>query len=102
MLPFQRSCHDHALPQEFAASAVEAQQLTFTLLVVALDARGHKEAVAPDYRRRMADARNRDFPGNVLGLAPTNWNALFQRRPIAARTAPSGPVLGTSTRSQQE
>ena len=34
------------------------------------DRRGQKDAIAPDDRRRMALAWQRDLPANVLGLAP--------------------------------
>ena len=67
-------------------------------LLVVLDAGGDEDAVAPDDRRRMADAGDRRLPADVLLRTPCVGNAGLGGRAVAARPAPARASLPPAPR----
>ena len=53
---------------------------------------GHPNLVSLDHRRRPALARDSRFPGDVLLLAPVDWETLLIRVPLAVRPAELRPI----------
>lgn len=65
------------------------------------DLRGDKDALAPDDRRRNADSRQGGLPGNILRVAPLQWQRGLWGRAGVRGSAPLRPV-GRREREAQD
>src|SRR5207237_3611850 len=100
VLLLQRRRDNDPPPQLLAAAPVQAQEHALPLL---LQRGREKDLVAPDHRRRVALARDGDFPRDVVGVAPAGGDVGFVGVPVAMRPAPAGPLAGAgASRGQQD
>ena len=91
VLAFERGGEDVLVPERLAGAPVEADEPPGGAF---LDRSGEENAVADDDRGGVTRAGDGDFPADVLRVAPLGGEVGFERRPVAARSAPGGPVFG--------
>ena len=101
VLVLEARLHDGPVPKDAAVGPVEAEQFAVAFLLVFIDAGGDEEAVAPDDRRRVADAGDGRLPADVLLRPPRFGEAGFGGSAVAARPAPAGPLLGPHRRGAE-
>src|SRR6516162_11511225 len=87
-------------PQRTAVTGVEAAD---EALASFLECRSEKDPIVPDDRRRLPDSPDGSLPGNRI-RRPLSRKIGRSRMSVAARTAPTRPILvgrGSAGRHQQ-